>query len=163
MPYTLVLSYVENRRVVPPAWLRRRAGLVGVAAIVVAFCPDHGPKGAPYLARFSRDVGDADLYVPCQESGKTSGGATWSPTSREKRARYGAPFGPWSGEIPKHQTLKRVSPACLDSTQFQRSDLGGILLFKHQVFCHGDTGIIEPTRQAAATATIRTIAMQLST
>jgi hypothetical protein len=32
---------------------------------------------------------------------KLAGRAKWYPTSREKRARYGAPIGHWHEEIPK--------------------------------------------------------------
>ncbi len=45
---------------------------------------------APYLARFSRDMGDANLDVRCNYGERLAGEAQWSPTSREKRARYGA-------------------------------------------------------------------------
>ena len=63
------------------------------------FCPDHQSKGAPYLARFSRDVG----YHGCRStffgSPGTANRGPWYPTSREKRARYGAPFDSWHHEI----------------------------------------------------------------
>src|ERR1700722_590687 len=48
--------------------------------------------GAPYLARFSRDVGyHCSFPLTLDSSDALSGQPRWNPTSREKRARYGAP------------------------------------------------------------------------
>src|SRR5580658_6859658 len=48
--------------------------------------------GAPYLARFSRDVGyHGSFPLTLDSSDALSGQHRWYPTSREKRARYGAP------------------------------------------------------------------------
>src|ERR1700679_1820324 len=48
--------------------------------------------GAPYLARFSRDVGFHCFFPLTLDSSDSLHRHTrWNPTSREKRARYGAP------------------------------------------------------------------------
>src|SRR5580698_2552178 len=48
--------------------------------------------GAPYLARFSRDVGyHCSFPLTLDSSDALSGQHRWYPTSREKRARCGAP------------------------------------------------------------------------
>src|SRR5271163_1163653 len=48
--------------------------------------------GAPYLARFSRDVGFHCSFPLTLDSPDALGGERrWYPISREKRARYGAP------------------------------------------------------------------------
>ena len=48
--------------------------------------------GAPYLARFSRDVGfHCSFPLALDSSDILSGQHRWYPTSREKRARYGPP------------------------------------------------------------------------
>jgi hypothetical protein len=58
--------------------------------------------GAPHLARLSRDVGyhfapPASFPPHWQRTLRFA-----LPTSRERRARYGAPIGPWRGEIQKN-------------------------------------------------------------
>src|ERR1700679_1615743 len=48
--------------------------------------------GAPYLARFSRDVGHhCSFPLTLESTDALSGQHRWYPTSREKRARCGAP------------------------------------------------------------------------
>jgi hypothetical protein len=50
--------------------------------------------GAPYLARFSRDVGfheSSPLAFRGEANSEVARIGQWNPTSRKKRARYGAP------------------------------------------------------------------------
>src|ERR1700684_3523217 len=48
--------------------------------------------GGPYLARFSRDVGwHCTVPLTLASTDALRGQHRWYPTSREKRARYGAP------------------------------------------------------------------------
>ena len=48
--------------------------------------------GAPHLARFSRDVGyHRGLPLSVSDESRVRGKEQWNPTSREKRARCGAP------------------------------------------------------------------------
>ena len=59
-----------------------------------------GPMGAPYLARFSRDVGDhgpspASLSLYLQKTSRFA-----SPHLAKNEPRYGAPIGPRQGEVP---------------------------------------------------------------
>jgi hypothetical protein len=57
--------------------------------------------GAPYLARLSRDVG-YHFAPPARFPPHWQRTLRFAfPTSREKRARYGAPIDPWRGEIQK--------------------------------------------------------------
>src|SRR5271156_5569919 len=58
--------------------------------------------GAPYLARFSRDVGyHCSFPLTLDSSDSLSGQHRWNPTSREKRARCGAPVLCVGTESPK--------------------------------------------------------------
>jgi hypothetical protein len=58
--------------------------------------------GAPHLARVSRDVG-YHFAPPASFPPHWQGTLRFAfPTSRERRARYGAPIGPWRGEIQKN-------------------------------------------------------------
>ena len=65
-------------------------------------------RRCPYLARFSRDVG----YHGCRSTFLGSQGIAnrgpWSPTSREKRARYGAPPDSWSGQKLTGRVSRRL-------------------------------------------------------
>src|ERR1700733_12656340 len=62
--------------------------------------PRNKPTGTPHLARSSRDVGchSPNLAVPRSTGRKHQG--SWYPTSREKRARCGAPVGSLQVEVP---------------------------------------------------------------
>jgi hypothetical protein len=62
------------------------------------FCPDHESRGAPHLARFSRDVRYRGPRLAVPGEPKNVDRQPWYPTSREKRARCGAPLDSWSGQ-----------------------------------------------------------------
>ena len=58
---------------------------------MVTLVPSRRP-GAPHLARFSRDVGyHCTFPLTLESSDALSDQHPWYPTSREKRARCGAP------------------------------------------------------------------------
>jgi hypothetical protein len=64
--------------------------------------PTMDPGWAPYLARFSRDMGFHCPILATSEfasSLKANDQASWNPTSRKKRARYGAPRVRWQSEF----------------------------------------------------------------
>jgi hypothetical protein len=61
-------------------------------------CPGHESGGAPYLARFSRDAGYHGARPAVPGETKNVDRQQWHPTSREKRARYGAPSDSWPGQ-----------------------------------------------------------------
>src|SRR5271156_6696166 len=72
--------------------------------------------GAPYLARFSRDVGfHCSFPLTLDSSDALSGQHPWYPTSREKRARCGAPV-PWCGNQRSHADTSALSLMRISAT-----------------------------------------------
>ncbi len=55
-------------------------------------------KGCPISRSFFARCGRRGSRSAASGGPRTVGWQPWSPTSREKRARYGAPFGPWGGQ-----------------------------------------------------------------
>jgi hypothetical protein len=77
-------------------------------------------RGAPYLARLSRGVGNHGPRLAVPWGPKNVNRQPWSPTSREKRARYGAPPDSWSGQksVGSHANSK-AQPCCAVSARLK--------------------------------------------
>jgi hypothetical protein len=83
-------------------------------------CPVFHPsknRGVPHISLVFREMWDTTNLNLFSDLQKEARGALWYPTSREKRARYGAPHNSWKGEA----TRNSVAEPNLEKSDFHTS------------------------------------------